>query len=131
MNKLAAMNLFMSGDHYSFNLFCLGPSTWDKGFPIANGQRQSPIDIRTKACQIDNHLSAKPFHVNYSTEKDVEVSNTGSSIKVQIKEVSGKRPIPIKTKILKHLTNCFKDITCLHNKNVLVGFVFRVEWWSP
>ncbi|XP_056023075.1 carbonic anhydrase 2-like isoform X2 [Ostrea edulis] len=75
-----------------------GPSTWSKGFPIANGQRQSPIDISTKGCEVDNHLSAKPFHVNYAVEKNVEVSNTGSSIKVQIREVSELSGGPLESK---------------------------------
>lgn len=65
-----------------------GPALWHENFPVAKGNRQSPIDISTKACQVDNQLCSKPFQINYSTEKNAEVSNTGSSIKVQIKEVS-------------------------------------------
>ena len=71
---------------------------WCDSFPIAKGNRQSPIDIQTKTCEVDNQLCSKPFQVNYSTEKNAEVSNTGSSVKVQINEVSGRCPIlhPIK-----------------------------------
>lgn len=68
-----------------------GPAVWHENFPVAKGTRQSPIDICTKSCHVDNQLCSKPFQINYSTEKNAEVSNTGSSIKVQIKEISGKQ----------------------------------------
>ncbi|XP_062616348.1 carbonic anhydrase 2-like isoform X2 [Saccostrea cucullata] len=72
-----------------------GPDTWYNSYPIAKGERQSPIDISTKSCEVDNKLCSRPFQVNYATEKNAEVSNTGSSIKFQVKETSVLRGGPL------------------------------------
>lgn len=103
---------------------------WCNSFPIAKGNRQSPIDIQTKTCEVDNQLCSKPFQVNYSTEKNAEVSNTGSSVKVQINEVSGRCSIlhPIKN-------TCKSDDSGKSNYGLLYkllssmeGFCFWQSW---
>ncbi|KAK3085430.1 hypothetical protein FSP39_003195 [Pinctada imbricata] len=66
-----------------------GPDTWCQNYPIANGVRQSPIDIVPRNGAFDSSLKAKPFRISYKTETDVDIANTGASVKVQIKRNSG------------------------------------------
>ena len=68
---------------------CLGPATWCKDFPIANGKRQSPIDIVSENVTFDMKLANAPLVINYKTESKLEASNTGKSMKVQATQQSG------------------------------------------
>ena len=67
----------------------LGPATWCTDFPIANGKRQSPIDIVPGSVTFDAKLASAPLIINYKTESKLEASNTGKSIKVQANQQSG------------------------------------------
>lgn len=69
----------------------LGPATWCKDFPVANGTRQSPIDIVTTKCQYDSNVQgANPLTTNYTPENELHLVNNGHSVLCQIKEHSGK-----------------------------------------
>ncbi|WAR30539.1 CAH2-like protein [Mya arenaria] len=62
-----------------------GPSTWGKDFPIANGERQSPIDIVTSAAEYDSDVQgSNPLSTNYTPESEVKLVNNGHSIMCQI-----------------------------------------------
>ncbi|WAR30554.1 CAH2-like protein [Mya arenaria] len=62
-----------------------GPSTWGKDFPIANGERQSPIDIVTTAAEYDSDvLGSNALSTNYTPESEVKLVNNGHSIMCQI-----------------------------------------------
>ena len=72
-----------------------GPATWYKDFPIANGKRQSPIDIVPGSVTFDAKLATAPLIINYKTESKLEASNTGKSIKVQATQQSEIRGGPL------------------------------------
>lgn len=61
-------------------------------YPIADhGKRQSPIDIATNTVEYDCNLANKPIQIRYKPEKHMHIVNTGSSVKAEIKEISGKK----------------------------------------
>jgi carbonic anhydrase len=43
----------------------LGPATWAKAFPIANGKKQSPIDITPGTATFDAKLAGGPLVTSY------------------------------------------------------------------
>ncbi|KAK2859668.1 hypothetical protein Q5P01_004288 [Channa striata] len=57
-----------------------GPSTWAHGFPIANGPRQSPIDIVRSQAAHDPAL--KPLQLKYDPSTSLDILNNGHSIQV-------------------------------------------------
>ncbi|XP_033107726.1 carbonic anhydrase-like [Anneissia japonica] len=57
-----------------------GPDTWHKEFPIANGKRQSPIDINTAQVQYDSSLGNLKLHYDPKSVKNV--SNNGHTFTV-------------------------------------------------
>ena len=67
-----------------------GPATWKNLYPIASGQNQSPIDIRSSRAVYDVSLTANLLNFKYEVEKDIEIANTGHSVEADIKQLSGK-----------------------------------------
>ncbi|XP_071175153.1 carbonic anhydrase 2-like [Mytilus edulis] len=65
-----------------------GPCTWCNQFPIANGKRQSPIDICPDKITCDQQLANSPLVVKYEKEPKAEAMNTGKSVKVQATKAS-------------------------------------------
>lgn len=71
--------------------YILGPHTWFNNYPIfSTGKRQSPVDIATELVEFDPNLEGKAVTVSYKPEKHLHIVNTGSSVRADIKEVSGK-----------------------------------------
>lgn len=66
----------------------LGPATWAKAFPIANGKKQSPIDITPGTVTFDAKLAGGPLVVNYKAEK-LQAKNTGKTMTVHGTQQSG------------------------------------------
>ncbi|XP_078689979.1 carbonic anhydrase 2-like isoform X1 [Branchiostoma floridae x Branchiostoma belcheri] len=70
-----------------------GPSKWHEQFPVAKGQRQSPIDIVTDKVVFDQTLSDNPLKISYSNNCCQSVTNTGASFQVAVDgagtEISG------------------------------------------
>lgn len=58
----------------------LGPEKWADNFPIANGPRQSPIDILPGAAAYDAGL--KPLKLKYDPSTCQEILNNGHSFQV-------------------------------------------------
>ncbi|KAK7807257.1 hypothetical protein U0070_003257 [Myodes glareolus] len=58
-----------------------GPEHWYKDFPIANGERQSPVDIDTKTAQYDPAL--QPLSVCYDQATSKKILNNGHSFNVE------------------------------------------------
>ena len=71
-------------------LYISGPATWCQKFPLAAGQYQSPIDIRTDAAMFDNRLRANPLHISYCTERDLSILNNGCTLMAKAEADSGK-----------------------------------------
>uniref|UniRef100_A0A9J7ZD52 Carbonic anhydrase n=1 Tax=Cyprinus carpio carpio TaxID=630221 RepID=A0A9J7ZD52_CYPCA len=58
-----------------------GPSEWYKDYPIAEGNRQSPIDIVPSEAVFDARLS--PISLSYNNCTSVSISNNGHSVVVE------------------------------------------------
>lgn len=58
----------------------IGPEKWCDGFPIANGPRQSPIDIIPGQTSYDSTL--KPLKLKYDPSNSTEILNNGHSFQV-------------------------------------------------
>ncbi|XP_045417805.1 carbonic anhydrase 2 isoform X2 [Lemur catta] len=59
----------------------LRPEHWHKDFPIAKGERQSPVDINTGAAKHDPSL--KPLSVYYEQATSRRILNNGHSFNVE------------------------------------------------
>ncbi|XP_024247352.1 carbonic anhydrase [Oncorhynchus tshawytscha] len=57
-----------------------GPVNWCKDFPIANGHRQSPINIISGQASYDSAL--KPLKLNYDPSNSTDILNNGHSFQV-------------------------------------------------
>lgn len=58
----------------------IGPETWADGFPVANGPRQSPIDILPGDASYDAGL--KPLRLKYDPSTCLDILNNGHSFQV-------------------------------------------------
>lgn len=58
-----------------------GPENWHKDFPIANGDRQSPVDIDTATAQHDPAL--QPLLILYDKAVSKSIVNNGHSFNVE------------------------------------------------
>lgn len=58
-----------------------GPSLWHKDYPIAQGSRQSPIDIVPSAASFDSSLP--PIQLFYDQCTSINISNNGHSVVVE------------------------------------------------
>ncbi|XP_032087006.1 carbonic anhydrase 7 [Thamnophis elegans] len=68
-----------------------GPSLWYKSYPIAQGSRQSPIDIISTQAIYDPSL--KPLNISYESDSSLGISNNGHSVMVDFKDVDDKTAI--------------------------------------
>ncbi|KPP57749.1 carbonic anhydrase-like [Scleropages formosus] len=57
-----------------------GPDTWSAQFPVADGPRQSPIDIVTADAHYDENL--QPLEVKYDPGSSSGIVNNGHSVQV-------------------------------------------------
>ncbi|KAM6215776.1 carbonic anhydrase 2 [Rhynchocyon petersi] len=58
-----------------------GPKFWHEHFPVAKGERQSPVDIDTKAAKYDPAL--KPLSISYEKATSRKILNNGHSFNVE------------------------------------------------
>uniref|UniRef100_A0A8C6XXG7 Carbonic anhydrase n=1 Tax=Naja naja TaxID=35670 RepID=A0A8C6XXG7_NAJNA len=65
-----------------------GPSLWYKSYPIAQGSRQSPIDIISTQAMFDPSL--KPLNISYGSDSSLGISNNGHSVMVDFKDIDDK-----------------------------------------
>ncbi|OXB60133.1 UNVERIFIED_CONTAM: hypothetical protein H355_013865 [Colinus virginianus] len=70
-----------------------GPAHWHEHFPIANGERQSPIAISTKAARYDPSL--KPLSFTYDAGTAKAIVNNGHSFNVEFDDSSDKSEITL------------------------------------
>uniref|UniRef100_A0A2I3RZR1 Carbonic anhydrase n=1 Tax=Pan troglodytes TaxID=9598 RepID=A0A2I3RZR1_PANTR len=61
-----------------------GPEQWSKLYPIANGNNQSPVDIKTSETKHDTSL--KPISVSYNPATAKEIINVGHSFHVNFED---------------------------------------------
>ena len=73
--------------------FCLalyieGPVHWNEFFPIADGDQQSPIEIKTKEVRYDSSL--RPLGIKYDASSAKIISNSGHSFNVDFDDTDDK-----------------------------------------
>ncbi|CAK6973357.1 NEDD8-activating enzyme E1 regulatory subunit [Scomber scombrus] len=69
----------MTGNHWGYGKED-GPSIWHKNFPVAEGDRQSPIDIVPQQASRDPNLD--PIVLNYDQCTSMNITNNGHSVVV-------------------------------------------------
>lgn len=57
-----------------------GPEHWHENYPMAKGDKQSPIEINTKDVQHDNSLG--PWHASYDPGAAKTILNNGRTCRV-------------------------------------------------
>uniref|UniRef100_A0A2K5DZE5 Carbonic anhydrase n=1 Tax=Aotus nancymaae TaxID=37293 RepID=A0A2K5DZE5_AOTNA len=65
-----------------------GPEHWHKDFPVAKGERQSPVDIDTHTAKYDPSL--KPLSVSYDQATSRRILNNGHSFNVEFDDSQDK-----------------------------------------
>lgn len=65
-----------------------GPSEWHKAYPIAQGNRQSPIDIDSARAVYDPSL--QPLVISYESCTSLSISNTGHSVMVEFEDADDR-----------------------------------------
>ncbi|NWW39725.1 CAH7 anhydrase, partial [Panurus biarmicus] len=68
-----------------------GPSEWHKAYPIAQGSRQSPIDIDSARAVYDPSL--QPLVISYESCTSLSISNTGHSVMVEFEDADDRTAI--------------------------------------
>ncbi|XP_074644640.1 carbonic anhydrase 2-like isoform X2 [Tubulanus polymorphus] len=59
-----------------------GPDTWKAHYPVAAGNRQSPIDIKTN--NVDCDLSLGEMNIHYAPQNCLYIENTGRGAQVSV-----------------------------------------------
>lgn len=79
----------------TFILHCLlllkilaGPSAWHKSYPIAQGARQSPINIVPEEAVYDSRLPA--ISLSYENCTSLTISNNGHSVVVEFEDMDDR-----------------------------------------
>ncbi|XP_057590605.1 carbonic anhydrase 13 isoform X2 [Hippopotamus amphibius kiboko] len=65
-----------------------GPIHWNEFFPIADGEQQSPIEIKTKEVKYDTSL--RPLSIKYDASSAKIISNSGHSFNVDFDDTEDK-----------------------------------------
>ncbi|XP_062986967.1 carbonic anhydrase 2 [Elgaria multicarinata webbii] len=65
-----------------------GPAHWHENCPVANGERQSPIDIQHKAAKYD--ASLKSLSITYDSSSAKRIINNGHSFNVEFDDSGDK-----------------------------------------
>ncbi|XP_011374227.1 carbonic anhydrase 13 isoform X3 [Pteropus vampyrus] len=65
-----------------------GPIHWKEFFPIADGDRQSPIEIKTEEAKYDSSL--QPLSIQYDPRSARIISNNGHSFSVDFDDTEDK-----------------------------------------
>ncbi|CDQ55965.1 unnamed protein product [Oncorhynchus mykiss] len=80
----------MTGRHWGYGEED-GPDAWHKNFPIAHGNRQSPIDIVPEDTIYD--ASLPPIFVSYDHCNSINICNNGHSVTVEFDDTDDKTVI--------------------------------------
>ena len=65
-----------------------GPSAWHKAYPLAQGDRQSPINIVPTETVYDGSLS--PIFLSYENCMSTSISNNGHSVVVEFDDTDDR-----------------------------------------
>ncbi|XP_045705329.1 carbonic anhydrase 13 isoform X2 [Phyllostomus hastatus] len=89
-------SLHFKNTHHTFFIPCYkntglerkGPVHWNELFPIADGDQQSPIEIKTKEVKYDSSL--QPLCIKYDASSAKIISNSGHSFNVDFDDMEDK-----------------------------------------
>ncbi|XP_066404105.1 carbonic anhydrase 13-like isoform X1 [Molothrus aeneus] len=70
-----------------------GPAHWKEVFPVANGDRQSPIDIKTEETKYDPSL--RPLNPSYDPASAKIILNNGHSTSVEFDDTVNKSALEL------------------------------------
>lgn len=68
----------------NMNVHYAGPNKWADDYPVANGPRQSPIDIVPQEAMFDSAL--KPLKLSYDPSNAAGILNNGHSFQVDFQD---------------------------------------------
>ncbi|XP_056610086.1 carbonic anhydrase 7 isoform X2 [Triplophysa dalaica] len=80
----------MTGHHWGYGE-ANGPAEWHKGYPLAQGSRQSPIDIVPGSAVYDTSLS--PISLFYDNCTSINITNNGHSVVVEFVDIDDRSVI--------------------------------------
>ncbi|KAA0723556.1 Carbonic anhydrase 7 [Triplophysa tibetana] len=80
----------MTGNHWGYGE-ANGPAEWHKGYPLAQGSRQSPIDIVPGSTVYDTSLS--PISLFYDNCTSINITNNGHSVVVEFVDIDDRSVI--------------------------------------
>ncbi|CAJ1049823.1 carbonic anhydrase 7 isoform X1 [Xyrichtys novacula] len=80
----------MTGKHWGYGKDD-GPSIWHQNFPVAEGDRQSPIDIMPQQASHDPNLG--PIVLNYDHCTSLNICNNGHSVVVEFDDTDDRSVI--------------------------------------
>ncbi|KAJ8271383.1 hypothetical protein COCON_G00102420 [Conger conger] len=83
-----------------------GPSEWHKDYPIAQGNRQSPIDIVPTETVYDPNLP--PITLSYDLCTSIGISNNGHSVVVEFEDVDDKAAIDWYSEVVTMICMCWQ-----------------------
>ncbi|XP_056134803.1 carbonic anhydrase 7 [Lampris incognitus] len=106
-----------------------GPSEWHKDFPIAKGDRQSPIDIVPHEASYD--ASLPPFLLCYDHCTSISISNNGHSVVVEFDDSDDRSVIrggPLKQAYrLKQIHFHWGGKSCHGSEHTVAGKCYASE----
>ena len=102
----------------------LGPSLWHKDYPVAQGSRQSPIDIVPSEASFDPRLP--PIQLSYDQCTSINISNNGHSVVVEFDDSDDRSGERLPAKML----NRCKDNCRLIFLFILRKRLRRLNWYS-
>lgn len=97
----------VGGSHSLFSIS--GPEHWHKDFPIAKGDRQSPVDINTSTAVHDPAL--KPLSLCYEQATSQRIVNNGHSFNVEFDSSQDKGGQCLKNNLCISASGCFRSLT--------------------
>lgn len=74
--------------HSALPKILAGPSAWHKSYPIAQGTRQSPINIVPEETVYDSRLPA--ISLSYDKCTSLTISNNGHSVVVEFEDMDDR-----------------------------------------
>ncbi|KAJ8339906.1 hypothetical protein SKAU_G00345390 [Synaphobranchus kaupii] len=83
-----------------------GPSAWSREYPIAEGNRQSPIDIVPTETVYDPKLP--PITLSYDLCASISISNNGHSVVVEFDDVDNKAAMDGCTEVVTLICMCWQ-----------------------
>lgn len=110
--------------HLMLEYVFAGPDTWGEDFPIANGPRQSPINIVPKDAKYDSTL--KPLKIKYDPSNAKGILNNGHSFQVDYVDDSDSSSKHSSWMYLISTFTCFIQLVFCFKQNEVKHWIEQV-----